>query len=198
MAPAGEAAPCAPGQLSCGLQRPIISDGIRVFRNRDMGLRATFPAGSRVCLSRSGDAPRGFYARYGATEPGCPERGDGPASSMGIGASFNTTFQRSLGEAAAGDCGPLSGRVTALLAGEALAIPEHRSLACQADRRDGRVEIVVYAMAGSWPDGSPGGSPGDAPRVIYWASLGTEPQRLGQDLDMFRAFLRTVRIGDPE
>src|SRR5207253_459661 len=109
------------------------------FYNAEMGLQAVFPAGSEVCMSRSGDAPRGFYARYGATGIGCPEVAGDPAAFMGISSSFNALFVRSLRKAAR-HCPPLSRDVRRRLHGVSLSIPGHRSLACERDRLAGAVE----------------------------------------------------------
>lgn len=187
------AEPCPPEQLSCGRQHPITSDGVTAFRNEEMGIAALFPAGSQVCMSRSGDAPRGFYARYGTDEPGCPEREDGDARTtfMGIGSSFNPLFYRTLREAAGEDCQPPGDAVLRRLGRPPLAIAGHGSLVCQSMRPNGLIEISVYAMAGRWPDNDPEG----VPYAIYWASLGTREDRLEQDVRMFRTFLNRLHIG---
>lgn len=184
---------CPPEQLSCGMRQPVVSDGVRPFRNREMGLQATFPAGSRVCLARSGDAPRGFYAHYGLTKAGCPESGEPPPAHMGIGSSFNAVFYRTLREAA-GECGPPSGTLGQMLRDQPLAIRGHETLACQSDEPDGRIELTLHAMAGTWPEDMSE----DAPRVLYWVSFGTTPDRLRDDLRTLRRFLRSVRIGLPD
>jgi hypothetical protein len=185
-APRRVAPPCPPDHLSCGLQKPVRSDGIHRFVNGEMGVSAIFPPGSQVCLGRSGDAPRGFYAWYGARVQGCPERGDIPATAMGINTSFNALDYTSLRQAAM-NCDPLSGKVRRR--GGTLGFPGHRSLACQDLHRDGVIEITVYAMAGR-SEWSP-----HAPEVIYFASLTTGPERLDRDLRMFRTFLGRLRIG---
>jgi hypothetical protein len=174
--------------LSCGLQKPVRSDGIHRFVNGEMGVSAIFPPGSQVCLGRSGDAPRGFYAWYGATVQGCPERGDIPATAMGINTSFNALDYTSLRRAAM-NCDPLSDKVRGRLDGGTFGIPGHRSLACQDLQNDGTIEITVYAMAGR-SEWSP-----HAPEVIYFASLTTGPERLDRDLRMFRTFLGRLHIG---
>jgi hypothetical protein len=156
-----------------------------------MGLLAVFPAGSRVCLTRSGDDPRGFYAWYGTSETGCPERGDIPAAYMSVSSAFNALFYGSPREAAPSDCRTPSAAVRQLLRGRHLAIPGHRSFVCQEEEPSGRIELVVYALAGErpklWPEG--------VPPIVYYAALGTIPPRLDRDIRMFRAFLRTVRVG---
>lgn len=170
----------------------MTSDGAHRFRNDEMGLSAVFPAGSRVCLARSGNAARGFYAWYGTDEPGCPERGDIRATYMSLSASFNSGFHRTLAEAVP-NCRPPAGAIARQLAGVRLALPGHASLVCEERGDDARVEIAVQALAGEWP-----GEPREeAPFVLYRASLGTTPERLAQDLDMLRAFLATARIGGP-
>ena len=188
-----EAPPCPPEELSCGLQTPVVANGRRRFVNAEMGLSAVFPAGSRVCMSRSGNAARGFYAWYGTTEPGCPERGDIAATSMGIGSSFNAAFFPSIRDVVGSDCRPLAGNVDRLLRQAPLAIPGHRSLTCQRPQEGEKIEIMVYAMTGRWPRDFNQ----DAPRMIYWASLGTNAERLERDLRMFRTFLGNLRIGLP-
>lgn len=188
-----QAPPCTPEYLSCGLQTPVVSNGRRRFVNEEMGLSAIFPAGSRVCMNRSGDAARGFYAWYGIDEAGCPERGDLAGTYMGIGSSFNAAFHRSIREAAGGDCRPPVGRVGRLLLRAPLRIPGHHSLACQSPGQGEGIEILVYAMTGRWPRDFNE----HAPRMIYWASLQTSPQRLARDLRMFRTFLSNLRIGIP-
>ncbi len=177
---------CPAEQLSCGLQTPVTSDGARPFVNHVMGLRAIFPAGSHVCMSRSGDSPRGFYAWYGKSVAGCPEGGHHPVAAMGISSSFNPLYYKSLRQVSP-DCRPLSSAVRANLHGSTLVIAGHRSLACQAEGQNGAVEITVYALAGTIEEG--------APSVIYFAFLDSKNERLNRDLVTFQTFLGRLRIG---
>jgi hypothetical protein len=124
-----------------------------------MGLQAVFPAGSRVCLARSGNAPRGFYAWYGTTRTDCPERGDIAASRMAISAMYNALFHRELRDAV-GTCHPLSDAFVQALGGESLAIRGHRSLSCQTDMPNRDIAIWVYALAGRLPDDGSDDQPG--------------------------------------
>lgn len=180
---------CPGDELSCGKQRPVVSDGRRPFINDEMGLAAIFPAGSRVCITRSGNAARGFYAWYGKTESGCPERGDIPATSMGISSSFNATDYTSLHQAAGRDCRPLSQTIQARLGEARLSIAMQPSLVCERLEPDGATTIYVYAMAGR-----AGWNPRVA-RTIYFASLGTRGAPQADDLAMFRTFLSRLRVG---
>jgi hypothetical protein len=43
---------CPEERLSCGKQRPVVSDGVTRFRNEDLYLRAVFPSGEQVCFTR--------------------------------------------------------------------------------------------------------------------------------------------------
>jgi hypothetical protein len=167
-----------------------MSDGARPFVNEEMGIKAIFPAGSRVCMGRSGDAPRGFYAWYGTREAGCLERGDLPAAFMAIGSSYNALFWTSARQAA-GSCGCLSPAVARLLRGATLSIGGQPSQACQRNRKEGGVEITVYALAGEGPRTLEQ----NTPYVVYFATLGTRPERLRQDLASFRTFLGQLRVG---
>lgn len=186
------ARPCPAEELSCGLQKPVISDGVRPFANENYGLRVTFPRGSAVCLTRSGDAPHGFFAVY-RTEAGCAERPERPPTFISIYAEFNATFLRSLAEVVPSDCRPPSGAVRHRIGGWRPALPGLRSVACQTLSRDGAIEIAVYAMAGTWPDGD---TPPEArsPYVIYTVTLGTTPAHIESDVARFREVLRSLRI----
>jgi hypothetical protein len=155
-----------------------------------MALSAVFPAGSRVCMTRSGDAARGFYAWYGTHAAGCPERGDVAATRMSVDSSFNALDQRTP-EEAAGTCRPVPLSLTGKSGGLRLAFRGASSLACMSALPGGWLEISVNALAGRRSSASPR----DAPIVLYTASLTTRPDRLGEDLPMFRAFLAQLQIG---
>jgi hypothetical protein len=191
LSPTTVPAPCPANELSCGLQTPVVSDGVLPFENHDMEIRAIFPAGSRVCLGRSGDEPRGFYAWYGTDETGCPERGDISARFMGISSSFNALSYVSLRQVA-GRCRSPTGAISRQLRSVPLAIPGRRSLTGQTKGRRGEIEITVYAMAGT-PSYQ---EPKAAPRTIYFATLGTLPERLVEDTRRFQVFLRDLRLGE--
>jgi hypothetical protein len=173
-------------ELSCERQRPVVSDGRR-FENEEMGLSAVFPAGSRVCLARSGDAARGFYALYGGV-PGC--RAEDFGAAMSLSSSFNSLFYRTAEEAAPDYCGGVGSDLQEA-AGGPFTFPGHRSIACEELDHRGPITITVYALAGE----PARGVPARAPAVIYFASIITRPGRAPADLRMFRAFLATAHIG---
>jgi hypothetical protein len=184
-------ASCRPEELSCGLQKPTLSDGVTRFVNEDMGVSAVFPRGSQVCIGRSGDAHRGFYAWYGMDVQGCPERGDMPVTFMSVTTMFNALDYSTPRQAAHDGCRPLSPAVIDRLGGHRLEFAGHpSSLACQEGDADAAFSITIYALAGRSPYDKR-----DTALVIYIATLGTDPKRLDEDLQRFRAFLRSVRIG---
>ena len=178
-------------QLSCGLQKPTLSDGVTRFVNEDMGVSAIFPRGSQVCIGRSGDAHRGFYAWYGMDVQGCPERRDVPATFMSVTTMFNALDYSTPRQVAHDECRPLSPAVIDRLGGHRLGFAGHpSSLACQEGEVDSALTITVYALAGRSPYDKR-----DIAHVIYFATLGTDPKRVDEDLQRFIAFLRNVRIG---
>jgi hypothetical protein len=182
---------CPPEELSCGLQEPVVSDGVHRFVNSEMGLSAIFPRGSRVCKARSGDAPRGFYASYDSSIHGCPESGDGHGAAMGINSSWNSSFNTSLRQAV-DKCNPLSPQIVRELSGRRLSIPGVRVLVCEEETPEGATDVTVYAMArkeSAWPK--------NVPTTLYFASLELDRAQEAHDLRMFSTFLKHLRIGIP-
>jgi hypothetical protein len=188
------AIPCSPDELSCGLQKPVVSDGKRRFINAEMSLGAVFPRGSRVCMTRSGDAARGFYAWYGVETVGCPERGDIQATRMTINSYWNATFYTSLRQVMEHmpNCTRTSGSLKRILRGSSLAIGTVPSRACARDGQNGAFEIDVYALAGR----PLSDTLSRAESTIYVASLETSAERANRDLAMFQTFLRQLRVGN--
>ena len=184
-------APCPADELSCGRQRPVLSNGRRAFENENFALTVVFPRGSAVCLTRSGDEPHGFFAVYEGPR-GCPERPERPARYVVIHADFNAVFRTSLAQAVPADCTPLHADA-ALLRGRLLSFPGLASIACRAPAAAGRIELFVYALGGPWQaaDEENGGR---SRAAVYFAVLGSTPARWNEDLARFRRVLATVRI----
>jgi hypothetical protein len=181
---------CPPEELSCGLQQPVTASAGQVFVNHEMGLSATFPASSRVCVTRSGNAARGFYALYGLDRQGCPERGDVAAARMAINSMFNAAEHRSL-MALADDCRSLPPAQERTLQSRTLRLDGHPTLTCLEVGHHGWVEITVYALAGQQPDSLDQ----TLARTIYMATLVSRAERFDHDLPMFMTFLDGLRIG---
>lgn len=188
--PASRAQPCPPEELSCGLQKPVVSDGVRPFVNEEMGLRVIFPRGAMVCLARSGDAARGFYTSLVPVE-GCPERPDRRVF-ISIYTMWNATFQPSVAEYWQG-CLPPSGAVRQRLMSGELSFPGHRSVTCQETSNDGMIELSVHTLARAW-SGNDLSPEFRTPSTAYSAALGTTLERLDEDLPRFRQVLRSIRI----
>jgi len=183
-------ADCPEEELSCGKQRPVVSDGVTRFRNEDMYLSAIFPAGSQVCMTRSGDTPRGFFAVYGAP-PGCPERPERPPRFIVLSAMFNAAFYVRAEEILGGDCRPLSAETERRL-GAPLAMHGLRTLVCETRSAGGSIEISMNFLGGPWWEGE---TPGSRRRkVVYVFILNTTPDHFDEDLARFRQVLASVRI----
>jgi hypothetical protein len=188
--PVSRPPPCPPEELSCGLQKPVVSDGVHPFVNEEMGLRVMFPRGSQVCLTRSGDAARGFYTSLEPVE-GCPERPN-RRFFISINTMWNATFHPSAVDYWEG-CLPPSGAVRQRLMSGELSFPGHRSMTCQETSDDGMIVLSVNALARehSGEDLPPEFR---TPSTAYSATLGTTLKRLDEDLPRFRRILRSIRI----
>lgn len=190
-APPRVAPECPPEELSCGLQKPVIANGAHRFENETYGLRMSFPRGSEVCLTRSGDYPHGFFAVY-ARRAGCLERPQRMPPFVSVYAEFNALLETSLLRAARG-CDPLSAALRRRVGPAPLAFPHYRSIACRQPSRPGTIEIVVHALAGPWERNDP-----ELPRrtraILFAATLGTTPARLAPDLARFRRILGSIEI----
>jgi hypothetical protein len=183
-------APCPEEELSCGKQRPVVSDGTTRFVNDNMSLSGVFPAGSQVCLTRSGDEPRGFFAIYGAP-PSCAERPERPPRFIVLSAMFNAAFYVRAEEILGGDCRPLSAETQRRL-GAPLAMPGFRTLLCETRSTGGSIEISMNFLGGPWWEGE---TPGSRRRkVVYVFILNTTPDHFDEDLARFRRVLASVRI----
>lgn len=182
---------CPTEELSCGRQRPVRSDGVTRFRNEDMYLSAVFPAGDQVCMTRSGDTPRGFFAVYDAP-PACPEPPQRSPRFIVLHSMFNATFHADVEDAPDGACAPVTAGTRRRLGGTTLAMPGFRAVLCEAPRDGGATEISLHFLGGPWQEGEMPGSRVRA--VIYYFSFGTTPDHFDEDLARFRRVLASVRI----
>ncbi|HEX8191959.1 MAG TPA: hypothetical protein VF552_03585 [Allosphingosinicella sp.] len=185
--------PCPADQLSCGRQRPVISDGRAPFANDEFGLRIVFPAGSHVCLTRSGDAPRGFFAIYEGPAS-CEEPPARPLRAVTVNLSWNALDHPTLEAALEGRCTAPSAQMLRQLGPRPLAIPGLESRLCEVARRGGGTELFVHSLLDIDPEREP--DPG-APAAMIFAAFGTDPAHFGEDLARFRAILATVRFEAP-
>jgi len=155
-----------------------------------MGIRATFREGSEVCLTRSGDAPRGFFVLLEPTENPCSENPH-RKSFFAINSNFNANFHKTLVESAMGRCDPLPPEILRHASERDFSIPRHRVLVC-GQRMDYGIGVVVYTLGGGEEDLGEG--PYQA--VEYQATLGTTERRAKADLAVFREFLKSLELGD--
>jgi hypothetical protein len=183
-------APCPEEELSCGKQRPVVSDGTTRFVNDNMSLSGVFPAGSQVCLTRSGDEPRGFFAIYGAP-PSCAERPERPPRFIVLNSMFNALFYAEVEQVLGGDCAPLSSETRRRL-GAPLAMPGFRTVLCETRGPNGILEISINFLGGPWVHVDELRS--RRRQVVYMFTLGTTTDHFDEDVARFRRVLASVRI----
>jgi len=181
---------CPTSQLSCGKQTPVRSNGKDAFVNEDMGIRVVFPEGSEVCLTRSGDAPRGFFMLLESVRNPCSENPDRKAY-LSIDSNFNSSFHKTLIETAHGECDPLPSGILKYASARDFSIPGHRVLVCGERSNDG-TGVIVYAMGGGTTDSGEG----LVEAIEYRATLGTTEQRAKEDVATFREFLSSLELGN--
>jgi hypothetical protein len=180
---------CPAEELSCGKQKPVRSNGRDPFVNDDMQIRATFASGSEVCLTRSGDAARGFFAWLEPTGNPCSENPD-RKSYLAIDSNFNSNFVKTLLEAAGGRCDPLPAGILEHATARDFAIPRHRVLVC-GQRMSAGIGLTVYALGGGTEDSGDG----EYQAREYRATLGTTERRAKADIAAFRKFLGSLELG---
>jgi hypothetical protein len=179
---------CPPEKIECGMERAVVSDGRRVFRNPELGVAATFPAGRVVCTSRSvdGDEVRGFYALVRPPDEPCDILDQ--SRQIGVELAPQRKNARTAATAITVPCGPLSAEIAKLFKGQGPTFPGRPSVACES-RRDDDIQVSVYALAAASPN------PGHAPPRLYQAWIVTTTTALAEDARAFEVFLRGVSIG---
>lgn len=179
--------PCPGSQMQCGMERPIVSDGRRVFRNDRAGVSAAFPAGRVVCTSRAkDDVPIGFYAMVRSPDQPCEILDN----SRQIGIEIAQSQKR--GCASLADLSlawrPLT-PATASMFQQSPRMGDAQSLACELHRGDD-IQISVYARA------APQNASKPRPNLLYEAYIVTDRAHLSEDVRAFEVFLRNVTIAD--
>ena len=174
---------CPGDRIQCGMERPTVSDGQRVYRNAQLGLSAVFPASLPVCTTRyDGGEPLGFHAMVRAPDIPC-ETLD-LSREMGI----EVVRWRRNGctdlENPSVPWRPLTPETSKLFRGQRITLGGVPALACEV-REEGHISIILYA---SPPSGSDLGE-------SYAAYVMTTPAHLNEDIRAFEVFLRNVSLG---
>lgn len=174
---------CPQDRIQCGMERPTVSDGQRVYRNAQLGLSAVFPASLPVCTTRYDDGePLGFHAMVRAADIPC-ETLD-LSREMGI----EVVRWRRNGctdmENPSVPWRPLTPETSKLFRDQQLALGGFPALACEVREGD-HTSILFYA---SPPSGSDLGE-------SYAAYVMTTSAHLIEDIRAFEVFLQNVRLG---
>lgn len=175
--------PCPQDRIRCGMERPTVSDGKRVYRNTRLGLSAVFPASRPVCTARDDDDESlGFYAL--ARAPDIPCDTNDQSREMGI----EVVRWRREGcmdlDAPSVPWRPLSPETSKLFRGQGLTLGGIPASVCEVRQGD-HISIVAYASTGSGSDA------GDS----YAGYVVTSTEHLAEDIRTFENFLQTVRLG---
>lgn len=181
--------PCPADRMLCSMERPVVSDGERVFSNARWTLAMTFPAGRSVCTARPADEDlsyegRGFY--------GMIRDADVPCGIVDISREMGLEALKALTVAEALDapCQPLSPAILRVFNGRAPGFAGRQNVVCE-ERGNDQIAVGVYTVAGPAPGA------GNASTTLYQAWMLTDAAHLAEDARTFEAFLRTARIGAP-
>lgn len=181
--------PCPADRMLCGMERPVVSDGERVFSNVRLGLAASFPAGRSVCTARPFEDDLSLYGRgfYGMIrDPDIPCDIIDISRDLGL----EALKERTVAEALPQGCQPLSPALLKAFGGRAPRFDGHQSQVCQ-ETADGQVWVGVFAVAGSRSEG------GSVSTMLYEAHMRTTEAGLAEDARSFEAFLSRAKIGTP-
>jgi len=181
--------PCPADRMLCGMERPVVSDGVRVFSNTRWALAMTFPAGRAVCTARPFDDDLsfdgwGFYGMIRDADTPCDIIGN--SRDMGL----EAVKERTVAELLDGPCQPLSPAVLRVFNGRSPGFAGRQNVVCE-ERGNDQIAVGVYTIAGPAP-----GS-GNAATTLYQAWMRTDAAHLAEDARSFETFLRTARIGAP-
>lgn len=175
--------PCPQDKIRCGMERPTVSDGLRVYRNAQLGLSAVFPVSRPVCTMRDDDGePLGFHAMVRVPDIPCEELDQ--SREMGIQvARWRRDGCTEVDEPSVA-WRTLSAETSKLFRGQSVSMGGIRALACEVREGD-QIVIIVYASAGS------GSDPGES----YAGYVSTTPEHLIADIRAFEIFLQSIRLG---
>ena len=164
--------PCPADRMPCGMQRPVVSDGRRLFRDTRLRLSATFPAGLSVCSSWTDDRyePWGFHAMHRPADIPC----ESLDQSRTLGLAVVETPLPS-------DCRPLPEASLRAFGGRMPGLSGRRVRVCQETAAE-QLAIIVRAN-------------GKNAEAEYEAYLLTTREHLDEDAPAFLSFLETVKIG---
>jgi hypothetical protein len=149
----------------------------RVVTNEEFGFTAAIPHGFPVCYGDSGTHVHGV----GTVLDGGACDGGGPA--LSVWADYNTYDAEDPAALLPDECQ----RGTT---DEGWYLGDLPTTSCQIARPDGSVQLILVAQGAPDPDER-------VPVINYTVSLATTRARLAKDIELFRAFVASVRIAPP-
>jgi hypothetical protein len=171
----------------------ISSTASGIYVNEEFGIRVPFPNGFVVCPASSGGHLHGFGGYLSSRSIDCQGAESKPHVFLGIYGEGNTTFRLHPSDLLPCHATGLPEYIGVDLRG--LSIAGRSSASCAVRNSDGSIVIYVVAQGGHWGQGD--NAPRyRAPLMNYIASLGTNPNRVGRDLVIFREFLSRIEIRD--
>lgn len=175
---------CPEDLIRCGMDRPVVSDGRRAFRNDELGLAVVFPATLPVCTLRNEDDEAvGFSAIM--RDPDIPCDVLDKVRQMGVGLVTHQLRGCVVPEAPSLGWRPLSAETAALFESGTLEVDGRPAWGCELRLGDD-IEIRAYVAAAPPSD--------TAAEILYEAYVVTTSPNLAEDVRVFEGLLDNVRI----
>ena len=158
------------------------------YHNARFGFALSAPRGYALCMDGPPTPNRGAFLLLSA--PGtCPKTVPWDSLYLSVSASYNALEYKTLKEAADKRC-PKG--ATLSYDSKDLRFGSTSSAACRYTDRQGHARVDVFALRKERQDKRLGHAPDDW--ILFEASLVTAPQRLPQDLAVFKATLAGIKF----
>jgi hypothetical protein len=158
------------------------------YHNARFGFALAAPRGYALCVDGPPTPNRGAFLLL-STPGACPNVVPFETLYISVSASYNALEYKSVKDTAEKRCP--KGAAMAIDSKD-LRFAGTPSSACRYTDRQGRARVEVYALRKERKDKRLGHAPDDW--ILFEASLVTAPQRLAQDLAVFKATLATVKF----
>ncbi|HEY8571284.1 hypothetical protein [Phenylobacterium sp.] len=158
--------------------------------NDEYGFSVELPDGSPVCWGESGTHVHGVGTRLAGQD--CAQ----PGPSLSLWADYNSAFLPDARHVLRYE-GRCAGPKAAWARGEwRHAVGGLRTAMCHYERADGAVELVLIGQT-TRTEGGWGKAEDKTPHIFHTVRLVTTKARYERDLEVFRRFVRSIRISPP-